>query len=273
MAIANITLFEELMGGYMTGEPAELTVTFGNHVATPQEAKSWGQRSSSGTAAVAAGARGGQNIPCTTERLYEAGLKGLQFAVKLRYPGPRLNLTTQSIVDLDRSILKWSPTRFVSQLWLGILNPFSMDVIVDAIHIDTFWDKAADPSAALTQNYDNGKFIPLKPKDVTLAGTSSTSASNQLISLVPYSTPDEQTATNKMKAQLTYDPSNPDSGHMLMRSSGWYSLRIGLMNVTFKYYQGNTATCSLKYVRGSGSCLGQLPNANATIHNAGSFDL
>ena len=257
----------------MTGETAELTVSFGSHKANQKEVKSWNQNYSDGPTvsrgmvSTTSDANDFKYIPCTTERLYEKGLDGLEFGVSLRYPGPRLNLTTQSIVDLNNS--KMGAT-IVSQLWLGVLNPFSMDVIVQAIHIDTFWDLAPDPSVTLTQNYDYDKFMPLKPNDVTLVGTSNTTKSGQLVSCVDLR--DNFKATSMMRSQLTYDSSDPDSGHMMMRSNGRYSLRIGLINVTFRYYQGNTATCDLAYVRATGSCLGCQPSANS-IHNDGRADL
>ena len=51
----------------------------------------------------------------------------------------------------------------------------------------------------------------------------------------------------QMRQKLTYNASDPESGHMMMRSKGWYSLRMGLVNATFHCKCGYARLCIVPY--------------------------
>ena len=261
------------MSGYLTGATAHLQVSFGNHSAGSQEARTWSayeeeeEEEAAAVAGVAAPSLlSSRNkgaavaVPASTEVLYTGGLAGVTLGVKLRYPGPRLNVTTQNIVDVSHLSLSVRENTEV-QLWLGIQNPFSVDVVMRDINIDTYWALAPDPTVPLTQAYNHDKFIALKPNDVTLIGTSNTTHKNQLHAYVDVA--HNLRAATMMMEQMAYHPKVEGSGYMMMSLSGTFTLSIGSYTVIITYHQGETPTCNLPLVRDTGSCLGRYPTASS----------
>ena len=215
----DMTAMNDLFSRLMTGQSSQLKITFKNH-----------------TEVVSAkdGSLTDVRIPCTDVSLYEAGMNGFSAEVTLRWPGPRLNLTSENVVDASDITLQTTSI----PLWVGILNPFSCDATLTDMEMMSFWDGSSDPSVPVSTVSSPKMHIPLAPIAYTLTGTTKATAIQASVDIL-------NANTIKMTDVLM------TTGWIFQGIRGTFTFQVGGgLTLTATYQQDiNIPTCNLRYVQ------------------------
>lgn len=227
----NVSKLSELVSNMLAGVGTD-TLVIATNVTNPHADPHW-----------PAGPEWGDYEPAVSVPLYSRGLQGVAAPFVCTYPGPPVNLTTESIVDVAARYVHPIYGTIVP-LWFGINNPLSATMVLKRLNY------VATYNGKLFGTITNSNMsLVIEPNAVMLSGFNLTDAAKVVAPTSPTS------------IDVFLQLESVHKGWTVVGAGGTFTLQIGYLELHLWNQQAqNIHCCALSYLQksdapeGGGKC-------------------